>query len=65
MIQLVEKMNCTGCGACAFVCASKSIIMKADSIGQVYPVINTDSCIECASCSMYVLFLILPRNINH
>lgn len=50
MIQLVEKMNCTGCGACAFVCASKSIIMKADLIGQVYPVINTDSCIECASC---------------
>lgn len=50
MIQLAENVNCTGCGVCAFVCASKSIEMKADSIGQVYPLINTDSCVECGRC---------------
>lgn len=50
MIELANKNLCTGCGACAFKCPKNCISMKEDRIGQVYPVIDHSSCIECHSC---------------
>lgn len=50
MIQLVEPDRCTGCGACAFVCAKKCITMQEDTIGRVLPTINHDDCVECGRC---------------
>lgn len=50
MIQLVEPDRCTGCGACAFVCAKKCITMQEDTIGRVLPIINHGDCVECGRC---------------
>lgn len=50
MIKLATPDACTGCGACAFKCSKQCISMKEDTIGQIYPVVNSTCCIECHSC---------------
>lgn len=50
MIKLADKNVCTGCGACAFVCAKQCISMKEDETGCVYPVLDPSSCVECGRC---------------
>jgi coenzyme F420-reducing hydrogenase beta subunit len=42
--------NCTGCAACAVVCSSASIIMKADAEGFLHPQINLETCSDCDFC---------------
>lgn len=41
---------CCGCSACFNACPTKSIKMKKNDYGFVYPVINPDSCINCGIC---------------
>lgn len=50
MIKLADKKECTGCGACAFVCAKHSITMKEDEQGCFYPLLDSASCVECGRC---------------
>ena len=50
MIKLADKNACTGCGACAFVCAKQCISMKEDETGCAYPVLDHSSCVECGRC---------------
>lgn len=50
MIQLADKRKCTGCTACECVCPKACISMMADQGGFLYPVINTDACVECKRC---------------
>lgn len=50
MIQLATYNNCTGCGACAFVCNKSAISLKANNIGVIQPYIDTEKCIECGRC---------------
>lgn len=50
MILLADKKLCTGCGACAFQCPRSCIKMESDTIGQIYPIIDTAFCIECHAC---------------
>lgn len=50
MILLASKDTCTACGACAYVCPRHCIRMSEDEIGQTYPIIDFESCIECHSC---------------
>lgn len=47
-IGLVE--NCTGCGACKFVCPKKCITMQLDKEGFLFPKIDKDKCIKCGMC---------------
>lgn len=44
------KNNCCGCFACAQRCPQQCIAMKEDAQGFLYPVVDTDNCINCGLC---------------
>lgn len=48
--DICSKNLCTGCSACANICPSMCIEMKADDEGFVYPVIDKNKCINCKLC---------------
>lgn len=48
-IVLAEKVQCSGCSACADVCPTKSINLAYTGLHD-YPVINEESCIKCGRC---------------
>lgn len=50
MIQLCKPSACTGCSACANVCAKRSIEMRPDSEGFLHPIINQEKCVDCGLC---------------
>lgn len=50
MQSILEKIKCSGCGACAAACPKNCINMKADEEGFLYPVINENDCINCGLC---------------
>lgn len=45
-----NKAECTGCGACVSICPRKAISMKPDEEGFLYPVVNSELCVECDLC---------------
>ena len=49
-ILSINKMHCTGCGACAKKCPKKCISMKPDKEGFLVPSIDADQCINCGIC---------------
>lgn len=51
MIQIINKQDCCGCGACAQVCPKDCIDMVADAEGFLYPVVDKDFCINCGKCN--------------
>lgn len=51
MIQVYNnKDECCGCSACKNICPVQAIQMKYDKEGFLYPVIDTNLCIDCGSC---------------
>ena len=50
MIQIHDKLECTGCAACYNVCPVKAIEMKEDEEGFLYPNIDAQRCIGCNKC---------------
>lgn len=50
MVNITDKTQCTGCTACASVCAHNAITMRFDEYGHSYPVVNTDTCTDCRLC---------------
>lgn len=50
MIEIEDRAECCGCGACSQICPSKCIHMTADEEGFLYPVVNKELCIECGIC---------------
>ena len=50
MVNITDKTQCTGCTACASVCAHNAITMRFDEYGHSYPVVNTDACTDCKLC---------------
>ncbi|MFI3279530.1 MAG: Coenzyme F420 hydrogenase/dehydrogenase, beta subunit C-terminal domain [Rikenellaceae bacterium] len=50
MIEIVDKRDCCGCGACAQVCPTRCITMREDSEGFLYPTLDLASCIGCSRC---------------
>ena len=50
-MKLADIDECTGCGACASVCAKGCITMGVGENGFYYPSINTATCINCGLCS--------------
>lgn len=49
-IKLAEHQLCTGCGACALCCPTKSIVMVYDDLDVIYPRIDYNKCIQCEKC---------------
>lgn len=63
MIKL-EKEECCGCKACDNVCPTSAIIMKCDSEGFWYPVIDNKKCINCSLCEKVCPVLSVEKQIS-
>lgn len=50
IIHLVNKTDCSGCGACVCACPTKCLSMKGDSEGFYYPYADNKNCINCGKC---------------
>lgn len=50
MINIEDKYNCCGCGACAQKCPKQCITLKQDNEGFLYPEVDTEKCIDCGLC---------------
>lgn len=50
MIELAKKDFCTGCAACAAVCAKGCITMQFDEEGFLFPRVDATRCVECKKC---------------
>ncbi|MBP3253715.1 MAG: Coenzyme F420 hydrogenase/dehydrogenase, beta subunit C-terminal domain [Bacteroidales bacterium] len=50
MINITDKRNCTGCGACVNICPRNVITIVEDGDGFVYPKVDAEGCIECHLC---------------
>ena len=51
MIEIQNKKNCCGCGACEQICPKRCISMKLDKEGFLYPHIDFNNCINCGLCN--------------
>lgn len=49
-MQVENKTNCTGCGACYNACPVDAITMQGDKYGFYKPVIDKAKCINCGLC---------------
>lgn len=50
MIDIQDKSQCCGCGACAQRCPQSCIVMQEDEKGFLYSKVDTDACINCGLC---------------
>lgn len=50
MINITQKADCCGCGACAQRCPKGCITMVEDEQGFRYPKVDLDTCIDCHLC---------------
>ena len=47
---MVNRDNCTGCGACCNACPAECISMTENKEGFLHPLINQNNCIDCGRC---------------
>ena len=58
MIEITDKKQCCGCGTCAVACPTQAIVLRTDSEGFRYPVVDVSICISCGKCvSVCPMFL--------
>lgn len=50
MINITNKKDCCGCAACIQRCPKQCISLKEDNEGFLYPIVNTNTCIDCGLC---------------
>ena len=50
MIEILDKINCCGCYACANVSPKNCIVMKKENEGFYYPFVDKEKCIGCGLC---------------
>lgn len=50
MIRIEKNEDCCGCNGCVQICPRRSIEMKEDKEGFLYPDIDLESCIDCGIC---------------
>lgn len=52
VVELNEenRTNCTGCSACAQSCPKNAISMQRNTEGFLYPIIDTEKCVNCGKC---------------
>lgn len=58
MINIIDKVNCCGCSACASACPKRCITMKSDNEGFLYPHLDKDTCIDCGLCEKVAMSFI-------
>lgn len=51
MTTIAPDRECTGCGACAYICPKNCIEMHDNGIYGLQPHVNTTNCIECGKCT--------------
>lgn len=64
MPKLAKLEECTGCGACTYICRQNCIEMLEDQIGIVRPVVDTEKCVDCHRCEKACPVLNLPERSN-
>ncbi|WWU64276.1 Coenzyme F420 hydrogenase/dehydrogenase, beta subunit C-terminal domain [Clostridium baratii] len=50
MIEIIDKVQCSGCYACANICPKDCLKMVLDEEGFWYPKIEENKCINCNLC---------------
>lgn len=50
MIEIIDKTNCCGCGACMNICPIQCIKMLPDYEGFLYPNVDKNTCVNCGLC---------------
>lgn len=50
MLEIKNKKDCCGCGACANICPKGCIALVEDNEGFLYPQIDKAQCINCGLC---------------
>lgn len=50
MIEINNRKNCSGCGACASSCPIHCIEMSEDAEGFIYPKVDAARCVDCRVC---------------
>ena len=48
--EIVNRKNCTGCGACKQICPKDCISFIEDKLGFQYPSIDQEKCVQCGLC---------------
>lgn len=56
MIRLNNKSDCCACTACANICSHQAITMQPDGLGFLYPVVDSDKCVDCGLCENVCAF---------
>lgn len=56
MINITDKTACSGCSACAAVCAHLAITMEPDDLGFLYPKVDPGKCVGCGLCERVCSF---------
>ena len=56
MIKIKDPSQCCGCSACVSICAHKAISMHPDTLGFLYPEVDTQKCVECGLCEKVCAF---------
>ena len=57
MIDIKDKSQCCGCGACAQRCPKHCITMQEDEKGFLYPQVDADVCVHCGLCEQVCTFM--------
>lgn len=60
MINISNKYNCCGCGACVNICPKQCISFKEDTEGFLYPNVNVEDCINCNLCNKVCPYNYIP-----
>lgn len=47
---MIQKNNCTACGACLNTCPKNAVLMKEDKYNFLFPQIDNEKCIHCGLC---------------
>ena len=48
--HIQSNEGCSGCGACADICAKKAISIVYNQAGVLYPVVDEKKCVGCGAC---------------
>lgn len=51
MTEICPHNVCTACYACLNACRKNAISFFSDEVGNLYPSVNQDSCIDCGACA--------------
>ena len=62
MIEIKNKSDCCGCGACSQVCPRQCIKMESDREGFLYPILDKEACISCSLCEKSCPILNIQRS---